>query len=1214
MNVKVKTIPNIVSPQGREEKTVKNVETVREALKKSGFNYIDQRVIVTGRRVTDFEERLRRGDEIIITPVIEDPGSIIAAITNFVVAAFTEYLAVTVAVIGGAFSIFSALNRPKLPTFGSVGGGVDEGSPTYSFDGITTTQEVGVPVPIIYGEHPTGGNIINQFVSYDGNKNYLNVLLGICEGEIESLSDLRINENPAANFAGITQYTRLGTKDQTVIPNFNDLHNVIPVGANLVQSSTYTYTTIDSDVEGFEIRIDFPSGLFQVSTKGNVQAWFATINVKYKLTTDVSYNDMGNFKFSAKSRTSISRFIKKEGLTAGKYDIQITRVSGDSTLDPIKTGDTQLFSVDEIKTDDIRYPFLALVGVKALATDQLSGSTPNFRITAKGKKVSVPYVTYGGSPVDWDDYYWNEANSEFRLISDDSSCLWDGSTYHDAYSANPIWCFRDLLVNDRYGVGDYVESTFINQEVLVEMAKYCEELIADGSGGLEKRFRIDMVIDSKNKALDLLYQVAATFRGIVFFSSGGVIIRIDKPGTVAQIFGMGNIIKGSFNQHAESKRDFYNQILVQFMDQDLDYKFETIPFEDEAALSSEPRNQKTVRLFTTKKSYARREARYALKVSRNIWRTVNFRAGPDAIAVQPGDLFALSHDVPQIGFSGRVVDGSTSTTVVLDREVTIEAAKSYQVTVQHADDTIETFDVLTSPSTTDTLTIDGTWTSTPAAYDKVIFGEVDILYKTYRTISVRRENKHESEIVGIEYNEDVYDDTAVIVPTTNYSALSAELQNVSNLSLSELVIKDEDGTIYNKIDVYFDPPSRAEYYLNTYKKAKVYLSDDAGESFVEVGQTDGGHLEIKENIETGITYTIAVVSVNESGEETPISTSPQDTITILGKQAPPSNVTGFDVSQVGDKLVFSWNAIPDGDRSGYIIKKGSEWATGELVGELIDVTQYEEFVGTIGEETYMIKAKDSSGNESTSATVDTITVTPPPEQNFVQNVDPWAQNREYLLTNVGKVPRNDYNPDYARDVFVLQTTNQWDDTQNIDAGLNIDDQALETSGSIEQIIPVDLETIFEFKVVTDLSFFNVSGGSITVQISTSEDGVTYTAFANVDSAVNYRAKYVKFKYLLAGDGTNQIYFYEGTIFLNAAIVKVDFGRDVAIDAGGTAIVFRDDFTAIPRISSLAIKNGIVGVIEIVSGSLTASGMTVKVRNLSGTAIGTAEIDWEVKGS
>ncbi len=235
-----------------------------------------------------------------------------------------------------------------------------------------------------------------------------------------------------------------------------------------------------------------------------------------------------------------------------------------------------------------------------------------------------------------------------------------------------------------------------------------------------------------------------------------------------------------------------------------------------------------------------------------------------------------------------------------------------------------------------------------------------------------------------------------------------------------------------------------------------------------------------------------------------------------------------------------------------------------------------------------------------------------------------SDERRHCLTAASQAARekmNLFDKSYARDVFSLATATKWEDIEastegwdkkETDGDLN-ENKLFEASGSYEEVTPWDLQTIFEFKIIVSAQYKNVTGGTLTVQVSTSEDGITYSAFANINASTNYRARYVKFKYILATSDTNHnIYWYSATIFINAATVKTDYGRDLLVGASGTAVNFRSDFTAAPRITGLAIKNNIIGIVY--AENVTATGMTIHVVNTSGVGIGTGEVDWEVRGS
>lgn len=1220
----IRVIPNMLDKKGRSSfaREYKPKRILRDYLR--GFDYKNQKVLVTGKEETNFDRTLNENDEIILTPKVEDPIGFLVAVGKAIWAAAVAHPFVAAGVVlSTAYSVYSYLTRPRLPSINLSSDGIDQGSPTYDWNGGRTIQDINVPVPLGYGEHVLYGNVINQYQTTDGDKVYLNLLLLLCEGEIESISNIKINDNPIENYEDVSYETRLGTNTQTPITGFDDIHDVHGMSVNLIQSSSYTYTTVRTNVEALEIYLSFPSGLYQIDDQGNQLGWSVTYQLRYKLHGAGSWTDLGNTTINANHRTNFKRIRRVEGLAAGQYDVEITRISADSSVSNI--GDSYLTGVDEITLEEIAYVNRALISVKALATNQLQGNVSSLKISciAKMKKVSIPDVQYSGSPIDWEDYYWDPDTSQYKRLSDDAVCTWDGVSYTEGYCANPVWCRKDLYLNERYGLGAYMSSEDIDDDLYLEMSRYCEEKVDDGDSGYEKRFRLDVVLDSKTYARDLLSQLDSTFRAISFSSQNKLLTRVDKPQEDAtQLFGMGNILEGSFSQMWTSPDEKYNVVEVQFNDKDKNYEMDSIyVIDDEAFEDGEEPNIRQYRYFGTKTSYAVREGQYLLRVSKYISRMVTFDSHMNAIAAQPGDRVDVSHDVPQIGYSGRVKSGSTTSLVKLDREVTVVSG-THKIRVAFADDTLEERTVSDGAGTYTELNVSSPFSSAPALNDNYSFGRENMVVEPMRIIDIERTNTEKTTVSCVPYIEGIYEDGTIVIPETRYSDLSFAIPDVEDLTLNELVVKLNDGTIENTIQVTFNIPLQTSGALKFYSRSKIYLSDDDGESWTLVGETSGNYFQILGNILTGQTYKVAVVSVTKKDEEGTLSESPQDSITIVGKAAPPSDVENFDVSQDGNVLRFSWDSIPDGDLSKYVIRKGSEWNTGQLVAEQIDVTEFDIPVGAIGDEVYMIKAMDTSGNMSVNPTIDEITVVTPPDMNFSLQIDPWALNREYILSGISRIKSNMYSPYYARDVFQLETSETWQDKEDeakswdqmITDGEFVEGACI-ASGYIEQTEAeaVDLETIFEFKIVTDLLYQNVSGGSITVQISYSEDNITWSSFANVSSTTNYRARYVRFKWILATSDTNHnVFFYAGTVYLNASNVKVDYGRDIAVDAGGTSIIFRDDFNETPRVTSLVIANNVLGIPHITT--ISSSGMTVKVYDpVTASYIGTAEVNWEVKG-
>ena len=139
----------------------------------------------------------------------------------------------------GISALASSL-MPK-PNFGA--GGAAEGSPRYSFGPLQSTASSDLPVAILYGELKVAGNAIYQ--SDPGEEVYRCDIL--CEGEVNSITDIRVNDVPIGELEGcsVTSYT--GTVSQTVDSRFS---NRVPGLRNLAYLAL-TLKTSDKLKGGF---------------------------------------------------------------------------------------------------------------------------------------------------------------------------------------------------------------------------------------------------------------------------------------------------------------------------------------------------------------------------------------------------------------------------------------------------------------------------------------------------------------------------------------------------------------------------------------------------------------------------------------------------------------------------------------------------------------------------------------------------------------------------------------------------------------------------------------------------------------------------------------------------------------------------------------------------------------------------------------------------
>lgn len=99
--------------------------------------------------------------------------------------------------------------RPKIDRGGS--GGSDAEARSYTWGRLQPMQGQGNAVGITYGNVQAPTQILAQYVSVEGDKQYLNVLLCAGEGPLDKIENLKINDNPIENYQGVQVEYRMGT-------------------------------------------------------------------------------------------------------------------------------------------------------------------------------------------------------------------------------------------------------------------------------------------------------------------------------------------------------------------------------------------------------------------------------------------------------------------------------------------------------------------------------------------------------------------------------------------------------------------------------------------------------------------------------------------------------------------------------------------------------------------------------------------------------------------------------------------------------------------------------------------------------------------------------------------------------------------------------------------------------------------------------------------
>jgi sulfur carrier protein ThiS len=197
-------------------------------------------------------------------------------------------LGAAVSIVGGV--LVSALFPPPKPKKPDTD---EEDSPSYGLDGPKNTSSEDVPVPVVLGEYRVGGNLVNIRLENDGNTQIFYGQYVVSEGEIESIDDFEVNDQPAANFNEVEFQTRMGTDNQSIVGWFND--TVVGINKSIALTHTdWIGHTTTQPVDKLGLTFVCPNGLVEFDEDdGDRETQSTVILAEYRKQGDIDWLPFG---------------------------------------------------------------------------------------------------------------------------------------------------------------------------------------------------------------------------------------------------------------------------------------------------------------------------------------------------------------------------------------------------------------------------------------------------------------------------------------------------------------------------------------------------------------------------------------------------------------------------------------------------------------------------------------------------------------------------------------------------------------------------------------------------------------------------------------------------------------------------------------------------------------------------------------------------------
>ncbi|HEM7973605.1 TPA: host specificity protein J, partial [Citrobacter farmeri] len=547
------------------------------------------------------------------------------------------------------------------------------------------------------------------------------------------------NSDGSKNFGGVAWEFRPGTQAQKYIQGIPGTENEINVGTAISSSTAWTHTFTNTQLSAIRLRLKWPS-LFRQEDDGDLVGY--SINYAIDLQTDGgAWQTVINTRVTGKTTSGYERSHRIALPQAGTtWTVRLRKITADANS--AKIGDAMtLQSYTEVIDAKLRYPNTALLYIE-FDSSQFNGSIPQISCEPRGRIIRVP-----------DNY-----NPETRTYGG----TWTGA-FKWAWTDNPAWIFYDLVVTDRFGLGNRLTAANIDKWTLYQVAQYCDQPVPDGKGGsgTEPRYICNVYVQNRNEAYTVLRDFAAIFRGMTYWGGNQIVALADMPRDIDYTYTRANVIDGQFVYSSSTTKTRYTTALVSWSDPDNAYADAMEPVFEQSLVARYGFNQlELTAIGCTRQSEANRKGRWGI-LTNNKDRVVTFSVGLDGNIPQPGYVIAVADEM----LSGKVTGGRISSVngrvLTLDRVADIAPDNRLIVNLPSGVSQARTVQAVNGR----TITVTTAYGETPQA-ECVWVAESDELYaQQYRVVSVADNNDGTFTISGASHDPDKYAriDTGAII-------------------------------------------------------------------------------------------------------------------------------------------------------------------------------------------------------------------------------------------------------------------------------------------------------------------------------------------------------------------------------------------------------------------------------------------------------------------
>lgn len=593
---------------------------------------------------------------------------------------------------------------------------------------------------------------------------------------------------------------------QTGVPDFTRISTVVAVDKqvklNLPISQSITSPDPSSSAVYARVILTF-EGLVDARSNGDVLPGIVGLGVQYQDAAGTFYTVFSG-EVSGKFSGAFQREYDFLLQGVGPWRIVVTRGSSD---DAQRSGAENTyrssfsFSSVVLSLDQrLSYPYSSILSL-GIRADQYS-ALPSVAIEVFGRILQVP--------------------SNYDPVTRTYTGVWDG-TFKLAYSNNPAWVMYDIINNERFGLGEFVEPWQTDKWSLYAVAVYCDGMVpAAGGVGLEPRFTCNLILQTAEQAWTVLQQLSSIFRGLLYYAGGYIMAIQDSPrpavftfnesNTIEQFDEGGNVSAGNFTYSGAAKRSRSTVVLVSWDDPLDNYQPRVEYVANEIALARFGYKPKDLRLIgVTSRGQALRAAQATLLIEELLDDIVSFSTNEIGAAVRPGDRVKIADpNKAARRYGGRIaaVDG---TLITLDASPTVPAGGWIGSTFSFMDFDSEEQPVLIAGSICcvidNVVEVDGL-SKQPAPGIPWLIETPDRTAQDFRILTVEEQDNGVYAFTALRYRADLFDAVDYGTALNDNESYLYKIVNPAPPTITQARVIWDNGQA--KIDVEWRPPATSE--------------------------------------------------------------------------------------------------------------------------------------------------------------------------------------------------------------------------------------------------------------------------------------------------------------------------------------------------------------------------------------------------------------------